>query len=127
MLTIGQVAASAGVSTSALRYYESVGLLPKTDRSSGQRRYSSDILKRIRMIKIAQHAGFRVQEIHTLLAGFDANISPSERWKQLAEQKKDELDRKSRQIEQMKLVLDIGLNCSCLCWDDCFTNVNLND
>lgn len=127
MLTIGQVASLGGLSASALRYYESVGLLPKTNRSGGQRRYSPDILKRIRVIKMAQNAGFQVQEIHMLLEGFDANVPPSERWKKLAEQKRNELNEKSRQIERMKQVLDNGLNCSRLSWEECFINVNLND
>jgi MerR family redox-sensitive transcriptional activator SoxR len=127
MLTIGQVASAAGISASALRFYESVELLPKTNRIGGQRRYSPDILKRIRVIKIAQQAGFQVQEIHTLLEGFDASVPASERWRELAKQKRKELEEKVRLIEQMKQVLDSGLSCTCLSWDECFINMDLSD
>jgi len=37
-LRIGDVARDAGVRTSALRYYERVGLLPAAGRIAGQRR-----------------------------------------------------------------------------------------
>src|ERR1700730_5135595 len=94
MLTIGQVASAAGISASALRFYESVKLLPKTNRIGGQRRYSPDILKRIRVIKIAQQAGFQVQEIHTLLEGFDASLPASERWRELEKQKRKALRKR---------------------------------
>ena len=39
LLTIGELARRAGVTTSALRYYEELGLLPAPARVSGQRRY----------------------------------------------------------------------------------------
>ncbi len=38
-LTIGELAKRTGVATSALRYYEELGLLPAPGRVSGQRRY----------------------------------------------------------------------------------------
>jgi MerR family regulatory protein len=41
-LSIGQVAAATGLRTSAIRYYEDTGILPKPERVSGQRRYQGD-------------------------------------------------------------------------------------
>ena len=41
-LTIGQVARQAGLKTSAIRYYEFVGLFPEPERESGQRLYGAD-------------------------------------------------------------------------------------
>ena len=43
-LTIGEVARKAGVATSSIRYYESIGLLPAPARLHGQRRYGTDVL-----------------------------------------------------------------------------------
>lgn len=125
MLAIGQVAEATGLTNSAIRYYESVGLIPETTRLGGKRRYSQEIIQRLNTIILAQQAGFQVLEIHTLLEGFDSNIPPSERWRALAEVKKIELDEKKRQITRMKKVLDIGLNCDCLSWDECFKNKNM--
>ncbi len=56
-LTIGEVACRAGVRASALRYYESVGLLEAPRRAAGRRAYSPDVLDMLRVIRLAQDAG----------------------------------------------------------------------
>ncbi|TJY44155.1 MerR family transcriptional regulator [Cohnella pontilimi] len=126
MLSIGDVADQSGVPASALRYYEKEGLLPPAERKGGQRRYSPDILFRIRVIKMAQQAGFQVNEILTLLEGFDSNVPPSERWREMAQKKRMELEEKQRELVLMQEVLDRGLRCTCLSWDECFLNVSLD-
>ena len=55
-LTIGEVARRAGVATSSIRYYERIGLLPKPDRSGGQRRYDAEVLGKLGFIGVAQSA-----------------------------------------------------------------------
>ena len=67
-LTIGQIARQAGLKTSAIRYYESVGLLPEPRRESGQRRYGNATLRRLRVIDVAKRAGFSLDEARVLLA-----------------------------------------------------------
>src|ERR671923_1495551 len=67
-LTIGEVARRAGVATSAIRYYERVGLLPPAERVSGQRRYGEETLGRLAFIGVAQNAGFSLREIRELVA-----------------------------------------------------------
>lgn len=62
-LTIGETARRAGVRPSALRYYESVGLLDAPRRISGRRRYDSQVLNRLSVIRLAQDAGFTIAEI----------------------------------------------------------------
>lgn len=67
-LTIGQLAKSAGVNLTTIRFYERRGLIPKPHRSaSGYRQYSPDIITRIRFIKNAQALGFTLEEISELL------------------------------------------------------------
>ena len=67
--TIGTLAAAAGVKRDTVRYYERTGLLPAPDRSaSGYRLYGDIELERIRFIRTAQHLGFTLAEISTLLA-----------------------------------------------------------
>ena len=70
-LTIGEVARRAGVATSSIRYYESIGLLPEPDRLHGQRRYRSDVLGKLGFIGVAQSAGFKLDEIKELVHGID--------------------------------------------------------
>lgn len=68
MLTIGELANRAQVSTDALRYYEREGLLfPKRRTESGYRLYSEEALRRLRFIKHAQECGFSLAEVRELL------------------------------------------------------------
>ena len=56
-MRIGEVARRAGVRSSRIRYYESIGLLPEPERVSGQRVYDEGVLKRLAVIDVSQRAG----------------------------------------------------------------------
>ena len=118
-LTIGEVARRAGIRPSALRYYESVGLLPAPRRVGGQRRYGAAVLDQLAVIRLAQQAGFTVVEIRTLLHGFTADTPPPARWRALAERKLVEVDRLLRRVQLMKRLLEASLDCACPTLDDC--------
>ena len=66
-LTIGQLAARAGIATSAIRFYERSGVLPPPDRVGGQRRYGPDALRRLEVLAVAKRAGFTLDEVRVLL------------------------------------------------------------
>jgi MerR family transcriptional regulator, redox-sensitive transcriptional activator SoxR len=118
-LSIGEVARRAGLETSAIRYYERVGLLPAAERRSGRRRYGPDVLELLSVVAVAKEAGFSLAEIKRLLRGFDSSTPPSERWRRMAEGKLDELDALSQRIEGMRTLLRRGLECGCLRLEDC--------
>ncbi len=118
-MNIGHIARQAGIRPSALRYYESIGLLPAPARASGRRRYDSAVLQRLDIIHLAKQAGFTVEEIKTLLHGFEVETPPSARWRSLAERKLIEVDTLIRRAQDMKRILEEGLNCGCLSFDDC--------
>jgi MerR family redox-sensitive transcriptional activator SoxR len=124
-LTIGEVARRAGLRTSALRYYEDLGLLPATRRVSGRRRYTPDALARLAVIRLAQHAGFTMAEIVTLVNGFAPETPAAERWRALAEHKLIEVEARIRRGEEMKRVLEASLRCGCLDLADCPTALEL--
>jgi MerR family transcriptional regulator, redox-sensitive transcriptional activator SoxR len=125
-LSIGQLAARAELNASTLRYYESVGLLPAPERKNGQRRYDEELRDRINFIKIAQQTGFSIQEIAVLLEGFEAGDSLSERWEQMAMQKRSELEQRKKQLNSMIQILDSGLSCKCLSWSECKEKIEIN-
>jgi MerR family redox-sensitive transcriptional activator SoxR len=122
-LSIGQLSAKADVNASTLRYYESIGLLPAPERRNGQRRYAESLIDRIKFIKIAQQMGFAIQEIASLLEGFEPGSSLSEMWTIMAINKRAELEVKKKKIEVILQILDDGLNCKCLSWSDCSTKI----
>ena len=118
-LSIGDVARRAGLRPSAIRYYESVGLLPKPARQSGRRRYGKDVLVRLAAIRFAQTAGFTVEEIRKLLYGYRSSASPSARWRDLASRKIPEIDELIGQATKMKRILEMGLQCRCRSLNEC--------
>lgn len=118
-LSIGEVAQRAGLNTSAVRYYERIGLLPAPHRKHGQRRYNADILQRLNLILFAQKAGFTLTEIKALFEGFAPNTPAGDRWRALATQKLAEVDDLIRRAEQMKRLIEMGMECSCVRWQDC--------
>jgi MerR family redox-sensitive transcriptional activator SoxR len=118
-LAIGEVARRAGIRPSALRYYESIGLLTATKRINGRRRYDENAVQVLKVVQLAQDAGFTIAEIQTLLHGFAPDTPPAARWQTLARQKLDELDAQITRAQQMKQVLEKGLNCGCLRLEDC--------
>jgi MerR family transcriptional regulator, redox-sensitive transcriptional activator SoxR len=117
-LTIGQVAAQAGIRTSSIRYYESVGVLPEPERTSGQRRYSPDVLTRLGFIDIAQQAGFSLDEIRELLDG-STEGEESDRLQALARRKLPDIEELIARAEAMKDWLQAASNCQCPSLDLC--------
>ena len=118
-LTISAVARQAGMRPSALRYYESVGLLPVPARVSGRRRYGPEVLPRLALIAAAQQMGFTVAEIGTLLHGFSPDTPASARWRVLAAQKLPAVEALITRAQGMKHLLEEALECGCLTLDAC--------
>jgi MerR family redox-sensitive transcriptional activator SoxR len=118
-LTIGEVAQRAGLNPSALRYYERVGLLPRAQRVSGQRRYSPDILNQLALVRMAQEAGFTLEEIRILVSEFPEDTPPAERWQELASRKLEEVDALIQRMQAVRQVLQESLRCDCLTLDAC--------
>ncbi len=119
MLTIGDVARQAGLRPSAIRYYERVGLLPEPHRVGGQRRYDRDVFTRIAVIRMAQEAGFTLEEIRTLVSGFPEATPAGDRWRALARRKLPEVDAMILRLMTMRRVLEESLMCDCLTLDAC--------
>ena len=118
-LTIGEVARKAGLQTSAIRYYEKIGLLPKTQRIGGQRRYETSVLNYLEVINVAKRAGFRMDEIRHLFHGFGRGIPAFHRWQVLAQRKITEMDDLIARTRKMKLLLQKADRCKCLDLEDC--------
>jgi MerR family redox-sensitive transcriptional activator SoxR len=118
-VTISEVARQAAVRPSAIRYYESLGLIPAPARLSGRRRYTLDVLPRLALIAAAKQMGFTIAEIGTLVNGFDATTPASARWQALAAQKLPEVDAVIARAQGMKRLLEHALQCGCLSLDEC--------
>jgi len=118
-MSIGQVAERCGLAPSAIRYYEKAGLLPKPMRVSRRRRYSADVIGRVRLVQVAREAGFTIAETRAFVAGFSDSSPPAVRWRTLAERKLLEIDLQMQRLQRMKVLLESGFQCRCVTVDDC--------
>jgi MerR family transcriptional regulator, redox-sensitive transcriptional activator SoxR len=115
MLTIGEVAARAGVNASHIRYYETVGVLPAPERVSGRRLYREDVLRRLSIIDAAQRAGLSLEEIRALTGAPHAGDTIRE----LAERKLPDVEALIARAEAVKQWLELARGCDCETVDVC--------
>jgi MerR family redox-sensitive transcriptional activator SoxR len=119
-LTISQVARQIRLRPSAIRYYERIGLLPRAERISGQRRYEASVLYRLAIIQRARQLGFSLSEIRHLFFGFRDVTRPSERWRELSQRKLAELDQLMDGINAVRALLKkLMTKCHCDTLDQC--------
>ncbi|HTD59711.1 MAG TPA: MerR family transcriptional regulator [Gemmatimonadaceae bacterium] len=118
-LTIGDLARQAGVRTSALRYYESVGLLAPPTRVNGRRVYDASAIDVLKLIQLAKGAGFSMAEIRRLLNGFDRATPASARWQAMATRKLEDVNALIERAEHMRGLLRKLLTCQCVQLAEC--------
>lgn len=119
-LTIGEVAARAGVATSALRFYEAEHLITATRNGGGQRRYQRDVLRRVAFIRIAQRVGLTLDEIRTALAELpDARTPTPADWQRLSRHWRHRLDEQIAMLERLRDDLSSCIGCGCLSFKAC--------
>jgi MerR family redox-sensitive transcriptional activator SoxR len=118
-MTIGQVAAETGLRASAIRYYETEGLIPVGRRRQARRVYDCSVLDRLALIRLAKLSGFTVAETKQLVSGFSRTTPPGERWRALSSAKIRELDQRLAHIREMKRVLEAVSRCDCPTLETC--------
>ena len=119
-LTIGEVAARAGVAASALRFYEREGLIASARTEGGQRRYTSDVLRRVAFIRIAQRVGLSLDGVRTALASLPDGRTPTRRdWARLSRRWQPLLEEQLALLQGLRDQLDSCIGCGCLSLDSC--------
>jgi MerR family redox-sensitive transcriptional activator SoxR len=115
LLTIGDLAARSGVSTSALRFYDSQELITAHRTAGNQRRYERAMLRRVAFVRSAQRVGLSLDEIKAALASLPAGRTPTPAdWRALSEQWRGRLDERIRELEALRDKLDSCIGCGCL-------------
>ena len=122
-LTIGQLSERSGVATSALRYYESQGLI-ESDRTTGnQRRYRRATLRRVAFIRSAQRVGLTLEEIQEALATLPEGRTPTKAdWARLSRSWRPRLEAQIERLERLRDKLDGCIGCGCLSLRRCALN-----
>jgi len=117
-LSVGQLAARAGVRADTVRYYERAGLLPEPHRTDGDhRRYGAADLDRLLFIRGAQRLGLRLAEIRELLAVRDTGACPCGPAEALLRKHVSEIDQEIARLVALRANRkEVTVMCSC--YDD---------
>jgi MerR family transcriptional regulator, redox-sensitive transcriptional activator SoxR len=126
-MKIGELASRAGLHASAIRYYESVGLLAPPYRVGGQRRYSPDALDRVLLVRFSSEMGFSLAEIKLFLNGLRDNAAVGPRWKKLAAKKLSEVEDRIARALRLKTLLQNLLHCRCASLKQCVSALGLSE
>jgi MerR family redox-sensitive transcriptional activator SoxR len=118
-LAISDVARVFGLRTSAIRYYEQIGILPPAMRTNGQRRYDKSALFRLAVVQRARETGFTLEEIRELFFGFPPGTRPPKRWHKLSRRKIAELRERMKRLQLMETLLKRVEDCRCHALEQC--------
>lgn len=122
-LTIGQLAERAGVATSAIRFYESRGLISSVRTTGNQRRFEQATLRRIAFIRTAQRVGLSLEEVADALGTLPDNRTPTKAdWSRLSRAWRPRLDEQIERLERLRDKLDGCIGCGCLSLRTCALN-----
>ena len=119
-LSVGELAARAGVATSALRFYEQHGLIVSERNSSGHRRYRADALRRVAFIRVAQRIGLSLGEVADALGSLPSKRTTTrDDWNKLSSRWLPRIDEQIAALELLRERLDGCIGCGCLSLDTC--------
>jgi MerR family redox-sensitive transcriptional activator SoxR len=120
LLTIGELSARSGVATSALRYYERLGLIASARTGGNQRRYERATLRRVAFIRVAAQVGVPLEEIGAALASLpDARTPTKADWARLSREWRGRLDYQIHLLERLRDRLSGCIGCGCLSMASC--------
>jgi MerR family transcriptional regulator, redox-sensitive transcriptional activator SoxR len=120
LLTIGELSERTGVAPSALRFYESEGLIASERSGGGQRRYPREVLRRVSFIRIAQKVGLSLDEIGASLASLPASRTPNKAdWARLSQSWAPQLDAHIAMLQRLRHELTECIGCGCLSLRSC--------
>lgn len=120
LLTIGQLSERSGMATSALRYYEKLGLIGSERTAGGQRRYPRATLRRVAFVRAAQRVGLSLDEARTALDRLPGDRAPSsQEWSTVAESWQSRIDEQIAELERLKQKLTGCIGCGCLSLSRC--------
>jgi len=119
LLAIGEVATISGKAPSAIRYYESIGLLAEPVRASGRRRYPAEVVQSLAVIDTAQRAGLALDEIRLLLRASPDDASGVEQLREVAERRLPVLREAIARAEVVREWLEQAADCCCPTLETC--------
>ena len=119
-LPIGALARRSGVAASALRFYETEGLINSTRSPAGRRMFARDALRRVAFIRVAQSVGLTLEEIRAALNGLPNQRTPTRSdWVRLSAAWRPVLDHRIDCLMRLRDRLSSCIGCGCLSLKSC--------
>jgi len=115
-LTIGQLSTRTGIAVSAIRYYETQGLIHPDRNAGGQRQFRRADIRRLSFVRIAQQFGFSIEQLSTLPNARTPNKAD---WGRIAVKFRKELDTRIETLTKLRDDLDGCIGCGCLSLRKC--------
>lgn len=119
-LTIGDLAGRTGLAVSAIRFYETHGIVHPVRNAGGHRRYGRADIRRLSFAMIAQKLGFPLTLIGDLLSDLPAHKAPSKAdWTRISKAFHKDIEARIAELESLRDRLDGCIGCGCLSLDNC--------
>ena len=120
VLSVSDVSRRSGFAASALRYYESQGLIGASRTGGGQRRYQRGVLRRLAFIRAAGNVGLTLEEIRDELDRLPSQRTPTKAdWQRISHSWRGRLDEQIAALEKLRDGLDSCIGCGCLSLQRC--------
>jgi MerR family redox-sensitive transcriptional activator SoxR len=120
LFTVSEIARRSGFAASAIRFYESQGLITATRTSGNQRRFERQMLRRLAFIKAARNVGLSLDEVADALATLPDGRTPTRAdWARLSKTWRGRLDDQIAGLIALRDNLDSCIGCGCLSLKRC--------
>jgi DNA-binding transcriptional MerR regulator len=105
-MQIQELAHRTGISAKAIRYYESIGLLPAPQRRpNGYREYGQADVDRVKLVAGARNLDFSLGDIEEILALRDRREAPCRVVLRLLEEKTGQIRQRITELQRLEVEL----------------------
>ncbi|MDX8353434.1 redox-sensitive transcriptional activator SoxR [Cognatiyoonia sp. IB215182] len=119
-LAIGDLADRTGLAVSAIRFYETHGIVKPLRNKGGHRRYGRSDIRRLSFVMAAQALGFPLSEIAEHLHALPDHKAPTKAdWTRISTQFRKDIDARIAALEELRDKLDGCIGCGCLSLKSC--------
>lgn len=119
-LTIGDLAKRTGQSVSAIRFYETKGLVAPERNAGGQRRFRRSDIRRLSFVLVAQQFGFTISQIRERLRVLPNARTPTKAdWTRISSEFREDVSARIETLRRLRDNLDGCIGCGCLSLKSC--------
>jgi MerR family redox-sensitive transcriptional activator SoxR len=120
LIPIGELAKRTGLAVSAIRFYESKGLITSFRTMGNQRRFLRSDIRKLSVILIAQKLGLGLADIEAALKSLPQGRTPTlTDWQRVSRSLRSELDARIKMLTRTRAKLDECIGCGCLSLSRC--------